>query len=463
MTIAQRIAERVLALDFDDLPSEAVHWAKLGILDTVAVTLAGAPEPCVAKLMATPGVAEAPGPCLLLGGAQRTSVLDACLVNGTASHALDFDDVNANIGGHPSVMLVPAILALGEARNLGGGDMIAAYVAGFELETRLGRAVNFHHYEKGWHPTVTLGIFGTVAAAGRLIGLDAERTATALALACSLASGIKANFGTMTKPLHVGHAVRNGVFAAHLAEQGFTASLDAFEEKQGFFEVFNGRGTYDAERVFDNWGRPFDVQDQGPGLKQYPCCGSTHAAIDCAFEILKENRVAPADIRTIEMLTNPRRLPHTDNPDPATGLEGKFSVHYILARAIKDGHIGLDHFTDLAVSDPEIRTLMGKVSTGAHPEMGADSPHQFGAEVIVTTGDGRRLSHRINHRVCRGPADPMSEEELRTKFSDCVSRSLPSDRIEPLYGRLMSLEALQSAATLTEIMRYDPASVRAAE
>ena len=463
MTIAQRIAERVHDVSYKDLSSAAIHWAKLGILDTVAVTLAGVPEPCVAKIIGMPGVADAPGPCLILGSSRRTSALDAVLVNGTASHALDFDDVNANIGGHPSVMLVPVILALGEARDLGGRDMIAAYVAGFELETRLGRAVNFHHYEKGWHPTVTLGIFGTVAAAARLLGLDRERTATALALACSLASGVKANFGTMTKPLHVGQAVRNGLFAAFLAQEGFTASLDAFEDAQGFFEVFNGAGTYDAERIFENWGKPFDVQDQGPGLKQYPCCGSTHAAIDCAFEILNASGLKAADIQTIDMQTNPRRLPHTDNPDPVTGLEGKFSVHYILARAFSDGRIGLDQFSDATVADPEIRALMSKVKADVHPEMGVDSPHQFGAEVTVTTIDGQRLSHRINHRVCRGPADPMTQEELRSKFNDCVSRALPPERIEPLYERLMSLDTLERTGTLTDIMYYDHAGMRAAE
>ena len=456
-TIAQRLAEKILALRYDDLPGEAVHWARLGFLDTVAVTLAGVCEPCVEKLMATPGVAETPGPCLILGTALRTSVLEAALVNGTASHALDFDDVNMHIGGHPSVMLVPALLALGEAGELSGRDIIAAYVSGFEMEARLGQAVNFHHYQKGWHPTVTLGIFGTVAASARLLALDAERTATALALACSLASGIKANFGTMTKPLHVGHAVRNGVFAALLAQQGYTARLDAFEHKQGFFEVFNGAGTYDAESIFTRWGQPFDVMDQGPGLKQYPCCGSTHAAIDCAREIRQQHEIAPEEIKSVEMLTNPLRLPHIDNPNPKTGLEGKFSVHYVLARALSGGKIGFEHFTQAAVAQADIRILMGKVTAGIHPDMGAETPHLFGAEVTVVMNDGRRLSHRIDHRVCRGPADPMSEDELRAKFNGCVSRTLPDARIAPLYEALMSLETLQRMGQLTGLMVHTSA------
>lgn len=463
MTIAERLTEKIHSISYDELPSEAVYWTKLGILDTIAVTLAGFPESCVTKLLQTPGVADASGPCLILGSARRTSALDACLVNGTASHALDFDDVNMNIGGHPSVMLVPAIIALGEARNLSGRDLIAAYVTGFEVETRLGQAVHFHHYEKGWHPTVTLGVFGTVAAAARLLELERQQTATALALACSLAAGIKANFGTMTKPLHVGHGVRNGLMATLLAEQGFSASLDAFEGKQGFFEVFNGAGTYDAERIFDNWGQPLDVQDQGPGLKQYPCCGSTHAAIDCAFEIRKVHNMTPADIDSIQMLTNPRRLPHTDNPDPSTGLEGKFSVQYIVARALRDGCIGLDQFTGAAVTDPDIRSLMAKVKTGAHPDMGPESEHQFGAEVIVTMTDEQRFSHRINHRVCRGPADPMTSEELRTKFTNCVSRTLPQDRVAPLYDALLSLESLSEANILTDLMSIETVHTEAAE
>src|SRR6201999_4606948 len=201
---------------------------------------------------------------------RKTSVLDATLVNGTASHALDYDDVAGVMGGHPSAMLVPSMIALGESLGSSGHDLVLAYVVGYETECRIARGVHFHHYDKGWHPTATLGIFGTVAAASRLLRLTIDQTAVALGLAASFASGLKANFGTMTKPLHVGQASRNGLFAAFMAQRGFTANAGAFEHKQGFLDVFNGPGTYDAGKMLGEWYAPPECEGPGePGLKPY--------------------------------------------------------------------------------------------------------------------------------------------------------------------------------------------------
>src|SRR6266446_1506503 len=213
MTIATELARRIRAFTYDGLPDAALEWAKTGILDTVGVTLAGSAEPC-AQIMLR--VCTATGPALVFGSAQRLSVTDAALVNGTASHALDFDDCSNTMGGHPSVPVLSALFPLADELGESGRDFVLAYIAGFEVETKLALAVNFHHYTKGWHPTATLGTFGAAAAAARLMGLDADKTSVALALAASFASGIKANFGTMAKPLHVGHSARNGILAARL-------------------------------------------------------------------------------------------------------------------------------------------------------------------------------------------------------------------------------------------------------
>src|SRR5262245_42478788 len=256
MTIAIELAKRIHAFSYQGLPQAAVESAKIGILDTVGVTLAGSLEPC-ARIARR--VSAAPGPALLFGTTQRLSVTDATLVNGVAAHALDFDDCNNTLGGHPSVPILPGLFALADAMPVRGRDLIAAYVAGFETETRIARAVNLHHYDKGWHPTATLGVFGAAAAVSLLLALTEEQTATALAIAASLSSGLKANFGTMTKPLHIGRCAQNGVLAAMLAREGMTASHDAFEHTQGFFNVFNGRGNYDAGAVLANWAEPLDV------------------------------------------------------------------------------------------------------------------------------------------------------------------------------------------------------------
>src|SRR5262252_6168173 len=225
MTIATELARRIRAFTYDGLPDAALEWAKTGILDTVGVTLAGSAEPC-AQIMLR--VCTATGPALVFGSAQRVSVTDAALVNGVAAHALDFDDCNNTLGGHPSAPILPGLFALADTMPVSGRDFIAAYVAGFETETRIARAVNLHHYDKGWHPTATLGVFGAAAAASLLLALTEEQTATALAIAASLSSGLKANFGTMTKPLHIGRCAQNGMLAAMLAREGMTASHDAF-------------------------------------------------------------------------------------------------------------------------------------------------------------------------------------------------------------------------------------------
>ncbi|MDD9879121.1 MAG: MmgE/PrpD family protein [Magnetovibrio sp.] len=442
MTIARRLAERIHAVDYDALPAAAVAWAKIGILDTVAVTLAGAPEACTRLTAQLPGIAEADGPSHLFAMGRRASVLDAALINGVASHALDFDDVNNQIGGHPSVPLVPALFAVADMTGgVGGRDAIAAYVAGFEAETQIGVGVHYHHYNKGWHPTATLGIFGTVCVTARLLGLGVDETAEALGLATSLASGVKANFGTMTKPLHIGHSLRNGVMAALLVRDGFTANAGAFEHKQGFLEVFNGAGTYDVDRVFDGWGAPWNVTDPGPSLKAYPCCGSTHGAIDCALEIRGQDGFDAAAVAAVEMLTDPKRLPHTDNPDPQSGLEAKFSVHYVVARALLDGAVRLGHFEDRAYDEAAVRALMAKVTTGAHPDMQDPDADTYGAEVTVVMNDGRRLRHRADGAVLRGPARPMSDAELSAKFDDCAARALPAETGRAVFERLSQLQA----------------------
>jgi 2-methylcitrate dehydratase PrpD len=290
MTIANELARRVSVFRYDGLPAAAVEWAKTGILDTVGVTLAGSLEPCARIALR---VCTGTGPALVFGSAQRLSVADAALVNGTASHALDFDDCSNTLGGHPSVPILPGLFALADATAVNGRDFIAAYVAGFETETRIARAVNFHHYDKGWHPTATLGVFGATAAASRLLELTEDQIATALAIAASFSSGLKANFGTMTKPLHVGHCARNGVMAAMLAREGMTAGHDAFEHRQGFFNVFNGSGNYDADAVLRDWAAPLDIVTPGIAIKSYPCCGSTHPAIDAMLDLVRAHRLTP--------------------------------------------------------------------------------------------------------------------------------------------------------------------------
>ncbi len=458
MTIAETLAERIASVRYEALPEAAVHWARVAILDTVGCTLAGANEPC-AQIAGR--VAASNGPCLVFGTSRRVAPLDAALINGTASHALDFDDCSNTLGGHPSAPILPALFALAETRPVDGRAFVAAYVAGWETETRIARGINFYHYEKGWHPTATIGVFGSTAACCHLLGLVPEVTAKALALAASFSSGVKANFGTMTKPLHVGHCSRNGMFAALLASEGFTANAGALEHRQGFLHVFNGEGNFDADAILRDWAQPWDIVQPGVAIKQYPCCGSTHPAVDAMLMLVRENELTPELVERVDSWTHPRRLAHTNRPDPQSELDAKFSVQYCLARALLDRRVSLEHFEADNFRKPEIRALLPCIHAAPHPDMSMASTEHFGAEVRVTLTDGRVLSKSVARPLGRGPENPLPMELLQAKFLNCATRALPMDAAEKLLTMLRQIDAVADISRVTDAMV--PAAALAAD
>src|SRR5687768_9739881 len=416
MGFALELARRITALRYEDLPPEAVHWAKVGILDTVGVTLAGADDPC-ATIVA--GVLTSPGSSLLLGTEKRVGSLDAALVNGTASHALDFDDCNNTLGGHPSAPILPALFALADEIGASGRDFITAYVAGFETECKISLGVNFYQYTRGWHPTSTIGVFGAAAACAKLLRLDDARTATALAIAASLASGVKSNFGTYVKPLHVGHCARNGLFATLIARDDYKASPVAFEHKQGYFEVFNGAGNYDAGKILPAWGKPFDIVEPGIAIKQYPCCGSTHPAIDAMLDLVRTHDLKPAAVVRIQRWTHKRRLEHTNRPDPKSTYDAKFSVQYCLARALVDRKVTIEHFEGESYKNPEVRRVTALVQAAPYTTAQFPEDNHFGAEVKVTLKGGSVLVGRVDQPYGRTAEVALPPERLEAKFENC--------------------------------------------
>jgi 2-methylcitrate dehydratase PrpD len=445
-SFALDLAQHVNALHFDDLPEQAVRWAKMGILDTVGVTFAGSAEPAARIVLQT--LAPSDGPCLLFGMGRRSDALNAALINGTASHALDFDDCNNTLGGHPSVPILPALFALAEETGAAGRQFIAAYVAGFETETRISHGVNFYQYTKGWHPTATIGIFGTAAACARLLELDDEKTATALAIAASLAAGIKSNFGTMVKPLHIGQCTRNGLFAALLARNGFSASAVAFEHRQGYFEVFNGAGNYDASKILRDWAAPLDIISPGIAIKQYPCCGSTHPAIDMMLKLVRAHDIDAERIERIDAWLHERRLEHTNRPDPRSELDAKFSLQYCLARAALERKVVIGHFHQENVHDPRVRVLLSRVHVAPYTDAQFPPDNHFGAEVKITLRDGETYSAKTEHADGRTSENPLSADQLREKFTNCMSRAASPDTATRLYDAIQRFEQIESVRDL---------------
>ncbi|WP_314187452.1 MmgE/PrpD family protein [Paracoccus yeei] len=444
MSLSRELAKRVVALDPARFDPEAVKWARNAIADMIGCTLLGAPtETTEASLM--PGI-YGPGPCLLLGRKERLGMLDAAFVNGTAGHALDYDDTSKSLSGHPTVIIIPGLLALAEATGASGKDLTDAYIIGVEAATRFARGVNFQHYEKGWHPTATLGIFGAAVAASVMLKSDEAQIADAISISASLASGIKANFGTSTKPLHAGIAARNGLFAALMAARGVNGSPVALEHPQGFLEVFNGAGNYDADRMLVNWAEPLDLLAPGISIKKYPCVYSVHGAIDAAIQLHDGPLPDSSAVADVLVRMHPRRLlPHVRNP-ATSALNAKFSLPYSVSRGLVNGAVLLDHFEDAALHDPEVTRVMGLIRMEPHD----DDANDYGAEVVVTLKDGTVLRQSVAAPLGRGPETPLPQDMLEAKFTDCARRTLTDDGAAQVFALLMRLDALPRATELTD-------------
>lgn len=454
MSFAKQLAEKIVALDESCLDDALLLEIKRGLVDVIGVALAGALEDCTK--IATLSVGGNGGPAQLIGQNAKATTLDAATINGTAAHALDFDDVNILMGGHPSAPAFAAASALADELNASGVDTMLAFLAAYETTVRMGPGLHPHHYNKGWHPTATFGTFGAAAAGAKLLKLDVEQTAVALGIACSLASGLKSNFGTMVKPFHVGQSARNGLFAAILAKNGFDASPEAFEHKQGFFEVFNGAGTYQEEKIVDLWGAPFSIMDPGLAIKIHPCCGSTHTAIDAMLKLRADHGLSADQVERIESSTYLHRLMHTNRPDPKTELDGKFSVQYCMSRALMHGVVTMEHFENGAVHDADVREVLAKVTSTPH-----EKDNIFHATVAVTTTDGQRFEQAIE--MANGRCDnPVPQPQLKEKFESTSSRALPAGQVAQTYETIMALEKVGSIHDLTDLLALKASSAEQA-
>ena len=463
MTIARHLAERVTAMRYEDLPPEAVYWSRIAVLDTLGVALAGSVEAPPRMLEEVLDLKPGSGPCLILGGNCRVGPLDAALVNGAATHVLDYDNTASHMGGHVSAVMVPALIAAGEAFGANGRDVLLAHAAGFEASARIGRGVNDYHTDKGWHPTTTLGVFAVAAGCARLLQLTVEQTETALALSTSLAAGLKANFGTMTKSLHVGQCARGGLMAVLLARRGYTANPGAFEHKQGFFKVFNGDGNYDIAAIIESWATPLDIVVPGASYKQYPCCYSTHAAIEAALDIVRQHG-GPFDAAAIERVdswTHATRLMHTDRPEPASSLDAKFSVQYCVLRALLDGKVVLEHFDGDAWRDPALRASLRRVHAAPYSGKLHDPDDPFDAEVKVTLADGRTFVAHVDRPLGRTSEIPIPPESLRAKFENCAARVLAPRALATVTRAIEAFEEVKSVREFTALLEPAPAGAEA--
>jgi 2-methylcitrate dehydratase PrpD len=451
-SIIEQLSAYVATESFDKLPEATVRAARGAIVDTLGVMLAGSAEVTAARVRALIAHRRGSAEATIVGTALRGSVEDAALANGTAAHALDYDDVQASLSGHPSAPILPAVLALGERQRASGAALVTAFVVGVEIEAKLGRALNPALYERGWHATSTLGVLGAAAAAAKLLGFSAECTARALAIAASLASGIKANFGTDCKPLHAGHAARCGVEAALLAEAGFTGNPRALEHVDGFGATYGAGSAPAWDLATAGLGAPHEVADPGIGVKRFPACASTHQALDATLALAEEHALDAAGVEAVECAVH-YLAPHQLIYDRAqTALQGKFSMPYCVAVALLDRTVGLAQFTDERVRRADVQALMQRIRMVIHPEQTTRDclPTRF-SEVTITLRDGRRLVRRIRHAKGQ-PQNPLTEAQLTTKFRDAAGRVLSPERVDSVLAAVAALETLADAGDLARLL-----------
>jgi 2-methylcitrate dehydratase PrpD len=438
----------------DLLGGAALPLARDGIMDVVACMVAGAGDEVTGRVSA--GAASwGDGRCSVVGREERRPPAVAALVNGTAAHALDFDDNFHPLAGHGTAVIVPAALAAAESAGGTGRGLLDAYVAGLEVAARIGDAVNLAHYERGWHSTATIGAFAAAAACARARRLDADAAARALGIAFSLAGGSKRQFGTMAKPLHAGLAAMHGVMACDLAGAGVDPSPEPLDGRWGFRDLFADDAGIGFEAALESLGTELAIERYGLKAKIHPCCASVHCAVDAVLALRAEHRLGPRDIRRVEVVVLPVSYHNLMYPRPTTGPEARFSMHYCIALAVLQERLTLADFTVEGVARAEVREWLERVEMrlpGPQEAIaGADNGREP-AEVHLHLADGATLSRFVQH--ARGVKEnPMSPGELAAKLRDCTGPSLEPARRDRLAALLAGLEAAPGLDELLGLLR----------
>lgn len=433
------------------LPEPVNHVARRALIDTLGVSLAGGLEPAPRALVSSALRYATEEPATLLTLEKRCGPGHAALVNGTAAHALDYDDVSGAYDGHPSACVFPAALAAAEATAASGDTLLYAFAFGLEVTTALGAALGQENYRRGFHTTSIVGGVGAAAAAGILYGLDEDSLRRAIGIAASCAGGLKKNFGTMTKPLHAGLAARAGVESVELAAAGFTADEDVLSGPVGMLAVYGdpeSRLSLPRETEPEEWliSRP------GISIKKYPCCYMLAWALDAALG-LKSTGLEPEEIENVEVTVQPGGLSALIHDRPRSGLEGKFSLPYAISAALVDGEVKLATFSDEAVNRPLVRSVMEKVGYEQAPDTEPEAGKGFSivergyARVRVRLRSGEEREEFV--RTPRGaPSQPLTQREIDAKFLDTAGAALGREAAGGLLNRLWRLPEIDDVRKL---------------
>lgn len=435
----RKIADFVAVTEAADIPQAAREHAKVAFMDWLAVTIAGKDDPLVEKLIRYAELMGGNEQATVLGHGIKRTVSQAALINGSASHALDYDDTLRTFLGHPSVTLFPGLLALAEWLEKSGADLLTAYLIGLKVGATVGAAAGLEHYKAGWHATSTIGYLASAGGCARLLGLDERQTVHCLGIAGTQASGLKRVFGSMCKPFHAGRCSQGGVMAALLAREGFTSAEDILEGAHGFFHVLKGSGN---EKTLAGLGKTWEVENLAQ--KYHASCHATHSPIEAALEIVQKEKISPGQIRSLEIYCSEVSLDAAGKLSPNTGLEAKFSIPYCVSNAILGETTGMQAFTDAKVNNPAVRELMNKITVSLDESMEA-----LEAKVTVCTDDGRVYSG-FSDILQQIPDLDTKKIKIKDKYTDLCGPVLGDTETNALAETIRSLEHVANIRDLTE-------------
>jgi len=448
-TLSASLAEGVQALWESRLTPEAISTARLCVEDLLGVALAASRDPAADSLkqLRHPGVQE--GQCSLIGSPDRAQPSLAAFWNGTLGHLLDYDDCAYPMVGHPSAVIVPACLAVCECEGLSGSHLLRAYIVGFEVSNRVGRAVNPELYERGWHATGAVGVLGACAAASVLLGLTKQEIRHSLGIAASFASGLRANFGSVAKSLHAGRAAEGGVTAAYLARGGATSSDNALEGELGYARVLAGV-KLDPEDVC-LLDEPLAIVDPGVFFKKYPSCGSTHTCIDAISSLVSDGRIRPEQIERIDVYVHPSKLSILPYSEPRSGLEAKFSMEFCAAAAALGCSMTCSDFSTNVVTAASVRRMMARVCV--HPDGGIEKQGFDTQTVRVELGldDGSRVRRVVTIPPGQRPRE-LSRAEHLAKFASCAAVALSPSEVGHLAEMTSALDEVADVRSLGNLL-----------
>jgi 2-methylcitrate dehydratase PrpD len=448
-TIATRLARRAVQARATPLPDAAHAWALDAVTDWYGAALAGSAGTPAALLRRALGGGPAPrarrGPLHSAVGTDGSAAATAALINATAAHTEEVDDIYSPGLYHPGAPTIAAALAAAEHRGASGAQLVRAVVTGYEVGDRIAEAVNPAHY-RYWHTTGTVGCLGAAAAAAEVLHAGAEEFAHALAVAATMASGLQQTFRSeaMGKPLHSGHAAHTGVLAALSAHAGFTGALDVLEGPAGFAYAMGEGAEWAA--ACEEFGPAYRIERTT--FKPYPCCGHTFAPIDAALELRGRGADAGAGAARVRVSSYATALTVAGNPDPRTAFEAKFSIPFTVACALLYGRVRPDSFGETMLADPAVRELMRRVELHADESFTAAFPARRGARVEVRDAEG--ITHEAVIPDRRGdPGNPLTREQLREKFLSLAAPVIsdrPAADLHEKLGRLQDLADVRSLA-----------------